>query len=267
MKNRWCRLYAELLDDPKISRLDHETFHFFINLLCIATEESKFGLIDMNEEQLAWRMRFSKKATVRSIKILKNLNILENFPEISENGHKTVRLKNWCKRQFVSDDISKRVADWRGKNKPQTTANETLHETLPLCNTDTDTDTDNKTFSVSGETERLKTVEEWTSKKKRKLSGKRLESFKRFWRAFDYPKDRASAIDAWINIPELTNSMVDKIVESASKTAAERPQLLADRRTPQYAQGWITARRWEDEAPRVSQYPQHGPTYKELSIK
>lgn len=85
------------------------------------------------------------------------------------------------------------------------------------------------------------------SAKKRKLTGKRLEAFKRFWAAFNFPKDRASAIDAWLDIPELTNQLVEEICKKAKIEAAGRKALLADGRTPKYPQGWITARRWEDE--------------------
>jgi hypothetical protein len=246
MKNRWCRLYSEILDDHKISQLDHVTFHFFINLLCIATEEANSGIISMDEKQLAWRMRFARKSVRNALQTLCKLDVIEN-------GGTSIRLVNWCKRQFVSDDITARVKTWRDKNQPHLAAKETLHETLVETTPDTDTDTDTelstKVLSASGDAEH---PEFWLSKKKKKLSGKRLEAFKRFWKAFNYPKDRSSAIDAWMNIPELTNSLVDKIVSAAYLTASERPYLIENKMTPKMAQGWITARRWEDEVVGVT---------------
>jgi hypothetical protein len=91
-------------------------------------------------------------------------------------------------------------------------------------------------------------VEEvWLSAKKRKLKGKRLEAFKLFWKAFGYTKGRAGAIDSWLNIPELTDPLVAEICRSAELEAVERPSILAQGKSPKFAQGWITDRRWEDE--------------------
>jgi|TARA_B110001469_G_scaffold104738_1_gene103753 hypothetical protein len=91
----------------------------------------------------------------------------------------------------------------------------------------------------------------YLTRKKRKLTGKRLETFERFWIAFSHRKDKASAADSWLDIPQLTTPLVDEIVAAATAAAAGRAALTADGKTAQYAQGWITARRWEDEATTV----------------
>lgn len=83
--------------------------------------------------------------------------------------------------------------------------------------------------------------------KKRKLTGKRLESFNRFWNDFSRKKDKAKAADAWLDIPTLTGKLVNEICTAAKAEAANRPNIRAAGRTPIYAQGWITGRRWEDE--------------------
>ena len=79
------------------------------------------------------------------------------------------------------------------------------------------------------------------------LEGKRLEAFERFWNAFAYKKGRGGAEKAWVAIPALTDSLVDRICEAARKEAAQRPALEAQGRTPKWAQGWISERRWEDD--------------------
>jgi phage replication O-like protein O len=94
--------------------------------------------------------------------------------------------------------------------------------------------------------------EVYLTKKKRKLSGKRLETFERFWTAFNYKKDKANAADAWLDIPQLTHALVDTICDAAEKEALSRPGKIAKGMIPIYAQGWISARRWEDE-PETSQ--------------
>ena len=87
----------------------------------------------------------------------------------------------------------------------------------------------------------------YITRKKRKLAGKRHTSFNRFWAAFAYTRGKAEAADAWLDIPELTDALVERIVTAAVKEAAARPQLEASGRTPKMAQGWIAGRRWEDE--------------------
>lgn len=85
------------------------------------------------------------------------------------------------------------------------------------------------------------------TKRKRKLNGKRWEAFQQFWDAFGYKKGKREAADAWLDIPELTNSLLEKIIRAAGQEAARRPKLVADGKTPKMAQGWISAMRWEDE--------------------
>jgi hypothetical protein len=104
-----------------------------------------------------------------------------------------------------------------------------------------------KILSASGDAEQPQTTVFYLTKKKRKLTGKRLETFELFWKAFAYPKGKAEAADAWMDIPELRNCLVAEIVEAAKKEAANRHKLISDGRTPKWAQGWITGKRWEDE--------------------
>lgn len=87
----------------------------------------------------------------------------------------------------------------------------------------------------------------YLSRRKRKLQGKRLETFELFWKAFGYKSGRAEAADAWLDIPELTQAIVDKIVIAAKNEAANRSGILAQGKTPKMAQGWLSGRRWEDE--------------------
>lgn len=102
----------------------------------------------------------------------------------------------------------------------------------------------NSTSTASGDAE---TSDSLVAKSKRRITGKRLETFLRFWESFAYKRDRASAIDAWLDIPQLTNSLVDQICNAATREARARPSMVADGRTPKMAQGWLSARRWEDE--------------------
>lgn len=90
------------------------------------------------------------------------------------------------------------------------------------------------------------------TKSGKKLTGKRMTTFMALWDAFADKRGKAEAADAWARIPLLTDALVAQIVEAARAYAVHvRPELLASGRTPKMLQGWLTARRWEDD---VSEY-------------
>lgn len=95
--------------------------------------------------------------------------------------------------------------------------------------------------------------------KRKRLEGKRKASFEKFWETFGYKKGRAEAIDAWAAIPQLTDALMEQILSAARKEAERRPEIQSAGRTPIYAQGWITGRRWEDE--ELSEAPRRRPEY------
>jgi hypothetical protein len=86
----------------------------------------------------------------------------------------------------------------------------------------------------------------YLTRRKRRLSGWRLEHFEEFWLAFNYKKGKAEAADAWLDIPDPTPELASRIIKAARKEAVGRPALIARKQTPKWAQGWITGRRWED---------------------
>jgi hypothetical protein len=88
----------------------------------------------------------------------------------------------------------------------------------------------------------------YLTKKGKKLTGRRLESFNRFWQAWGpYKLDKARAADAWLAIPELSDALLETIISAAEAEARRRPEIQATGRTPIYPEGWISGRRWEDE--------------------
>lgn len=87
----------------------------------------------------------------------------------------------------------------------------------------------------------------YITKKKRKLSGQKLEDFERFWKAFNLKKDKAGAADSWLDIYGYSPDLVDIIIKSAESEAKARPSLVKKGYTPKWPQGWLTAKRWEDE--------------------
>ena len=88
----------------------------------------------------------------------------------------------------------------------------------------------------------------YLTKKKRKLKGWKLETFELFWKTFHWFKDKANAADAWLQIPELTKELaLEQIIPAAARYCAGRDDLIIEKHTPKWAQGWLSSRRWEDE--------------------
>lgn len=87
----------------------------------------------------------------------------------------------------------------------------------------------------------------YLTKKKKKLSGKRLVAFNDFWEAFDFKQGKAAAADSWLEIPTLTNQILEQIISAAKIEASGRQAIIDRGSSPKWAQGWISERRWEDE--------------------
>jgi hypothetical protein len=83
------------------------------------------------------------------------------------------------------------------------------------------------------------------------LKGESLARFERFWQAFDYKRGKAEAADSWLALKP-DDELAARIVAAAAAEAKRRPAIVDAGHTPKMAQGWLTARRWEDEhAPAI----------------
>jgi len=87
----------------------------------------------------------------------------------------------------------------------------------------------------------------YLTRKKRKLNGRRLETFLEFWEAFNLKNGKAEAADAWYEVSGLSVTLAKKIVQAAEIEAKRRPGYMEQGTKPKYAQGWLNGRRWEDE--------------------
>lgn len=86
------------------------------------------------------------------------------------------------------------------------------------------------------------------TKRGRLLKGWSLIAFMRFWKTFAWMHGRAEAADAWLDIPDLTPQLAEHIIACAAVERDNRSQAIASGRTPKWAQGWLTARRFDDES-------------------
>lgn len=126
----WFRLYTEVLHDHKVQTLPPDLFKIWVNILCIASEHGKNGILpDANAMQFA--LRLEANALKTAIKQLKIAGLIDqNRNQLSVHA--------WEKRQYKSDSSTDRVKRFR-KRKCN------VSETPP----DTDTDTEIEDTYVS----------------------------------------------------------------------------------------------------------------------
>ncbi|RLW53906.1 MAG: hypothetical protein B6D76_09440 [gamma proteobacterium symbiont of Stewartia floridana] len=93
--------------------------------------------------------------------------------------------------------------------------------------------------------------EPYITKRKRKLNGNQLNWFLQFWSAFDFKKGKTAAADAWIDAG-VTEELLPIIIAAAKREAQTRTKPGEKGKAPKWGQGWLTERRWEDEAYTVS---------------
>lgn len=123
---RWFRFYAEALDDPKVQKLDGDTFKAWVNLLCLACKHDGF-LPD--ESDIAFALRMDNIAAGSLIDRLRIGGLIDTVKG-GPNGSR-IAPHGWHKRQYKSDGSTERVKRFRERSK-------TVTETPP----DTDTETE-----------------------------------------------------------------------------------------------------------------------------
>jgi hypothetical protein len=106
----WCRLYGEMLDDPKVGTLDDAQFRTWVELLMVATKADANGntRLTVAETSINWALR--RNATVTLQELLQRELVTLN--EIGE-----IVITEWDKRQKKSDSSADRVAKHRANQR------------------------------------------------------------------------------------------------------------------------------------------------------
>ncbi len=104
---KWCRLHADMLNDPKVQTLDPITFKYWINALCFAAERDEGGNLG-NVSDIAFAFRETES------------NVSSRFMRLGERGlietdGETFHIKKWGKRQYKSDTSTERVKQYRSR--------------------------------------------------------------------------------------------------------------------------------------------------------
>lgn len=132
--SRWFRFHSEALDDPKVQRLDGETFKAWVNLLCLANRNG--GYLPSIED-IAFALRMDANGALTVVERLLNATLLDKLTG-GANGYRYAP-HGWDERQYKSDTSTDRVKRFRERSKPVTV-------TPP----DTDTDTEVTVAKATG---------------------------------------------------------------------------------------------------------------------
>lgn len=132
--SRWFRFHTEALDDPKVQRLDGDTFKAWVNLLCIAAKNE--GRLPPLEE-VAFALRMDENGARTVLERLRNAGLIDLRNGGANGSHYAPH--GWGKRQYKSDTSTDRVKRFRKRSKAVT-------ETPP----DTDTETEVSVAKATG---------------------------------------------------------------------------------------------------------------------
>jgi DnaD/phage-associated family protein len=134
----WFRMYHDITRDHKLRRHPSAVKWIWISLLCIANQSPIRGYLLLSRNVSVTLQDVTDEsgedlATVeKAMAIFKSQDMLEEVDGV-------LHIKNWDKRQFISDDVSERVRNYRGKSQPLKRFRN-VTETVP----DPDTDLNNK---------------------------------------------------------------------------------------------------------------------------
>jgi len=238
MHNGYVKLYRKLFEKgwakkPEfvslwvycLIRANHKPTEVFLNGSSVLLNAGQF---------VASRLQISMNTGVNESKVERVLKCFQSEQQIEQqtfSKYRIISIVNWHDYQQSEQVIERKVNSKRTASEQQ-------------VNTDKNDKNEKKNKNIPASEN---AVDFFLTKKRRKLTGRRLETFNLFWDAFNLKKGKAEAADSWIDIPELTVKLVERIITAAKQEAQNRPALELAGKTPKWAQGWITARRWEDE--------------------
>lgn len=137
---QWFRMYAEVLNDPKVQTLSPELFKHWVNLLCVACNNN--GTLPVTLHETAYALRVTEDAVTEALGALHKRGLLDLV-----DGVYTPHA--WDKRQYKSDTSNERVKRYR-----QRKCNVTV--TPPDTDTDTEIKEDKSSFKQTTKTQNVK---------------------------------------------------------------------------------------------------------------
>lgn len=123
--SQWFRMYAEVLDDPKVQRLSGEEFKGWVNIMCLTAKHD--GVLP-SVEDIGFALRLDAKKAEKLVSRLIAAGLLVEV-ETGLKPHK------WDSRQYKPDVSTDRVKRFRERSKKHP---ETATETAPETDTETE---------------------------------------------------------------------------------------------------------------------------------
>jgi len=216
------------LSDPQLKMASFSTKGIWIDMLCYMWGAPERGIVQGTKVEISRLTGANDAELTAFLKEAKRLS----FCDISVTDNEIITICN--RRMFREETDRKNNRLRQAKFREKRTCNKNITPPSP-------------TASPTASKKHTSKDVFYMTYKKRKLNGKRLKAFNLFWDTFSHKSGKAEAADSWLDIPELTDSLVSQIIQAAEREAIQRPELIAKGRTPKMAQGWISGRRWEDE--------------------
>jgi hypothetical protein len=178
-------MYDDLLDDPKVQRLDPVLFKTWVNLLCLASRND--GVLP-SVDDVAFALRLGVDSVWPRLHDLVDRGLLDK----NESGE--YRPHNWDKRQYKSDNSTERSKKHRATAKQQD-----VQQPCNVAATPPDTE-QNRTEEVMSET----SSDAPQPEKKKRAKNDYPQDFQTFYAA--YPADpgmsKPEALKAWLKLPD-----------------------------------------------------------------
>lgn len=142
---KWFRFYNDILNDPKIAKLDDHTFRGWVNILCVASKNDG-KLPEISE--IAFHLRCSEQDAKSLIEALQKNKLIDRI-----DGHFVPH--KWSTYQYKSDNPTERVQRHRKRQRSVTgnvskTAPESDSESDLESDSDPETDRDPETADGGG---------------------------------------------------------------------------------------------------------------------
>lgn len=132
MADQWFRFYNSAVNDPKVQRLSAALFRFWVNSLCLASNNAGKlpELVD-----LCFCLRLSENQANSYLRELISCELID------DGGDGTLTPHNWDDRQFKSDASKERQQRYRDRHRNDA-RDVTATVTVTAQETDTESDTE-----------------------------------------------------------------------------------------------------------------------------
>jgi hypothetical protein len=146
--NYWAKLWIEMLDDPKVARLDDHLWRRWVEMILLGKECDNCGFLP-SVSDMAWRLRTTDAEICADLEALAECGLLS-----LENG--AWHVINFMKRQEAMTDADRQRRHREQQRREQyygqtTEPSQPSHDAVTDCNVDTETDTEKETEQTPAE--------------------------------------------------------------------------------------------------------------------